>query len=129
MPFQKGHKKIGGRKPGSRNKTYGAIRDSIKSEAQKHGPEIIEELWRIISAKDKRDRHVYDIDPRLKAMTLLLERGYGRPAQEITMTVKKDIDDYSDAELAVIAGVSLEDSSLGTDPAPEEGPSDPHQLH
>jgi len=129
MPFQKGHKKIGGRKPGSRNKTYGAIRDSIKTEAQKHGPEIIEELWRIISAKDKRDRHVYDIDPRLKAMNLLLERGYGRPAQEITMTIKKDVNDYSDNELALIAGISSEDESLGDTAAAESSPSDPHQLH
>jgi hypothetical protein len=87
---------------------HGNALANIKAAAQVHGPEIIAALWHIVSAKSHKQGggFVYDIGARLKAMSILLDRGYGRPAQDITVATKQDIDEYSDDELLVIAGVS-----------------------
>src|SRR5262249_46328547 len=91
--FQRAHPRYGGRKPGSITK-HRAAASNIKIAAQSHGPEIIAELWRIVSARRHKrgdSSYVYDTDARLKSMAILLERGYGRPAQEVTATVKKSV--------------------------------------
>ena len=70
----KGHKKAGGRPKGVPNK----ITASIKALAGKHGPDAIAKLVKIM--KDKKAPHATQI----AACRELLDRGYGKPAQEVT---------------------------------------------
>jgi hypothetical protein len=127
MTFQPEHPRYGGRKKGQtcQYKHRAALND-IKAAAQRHGEEIIAELSRIAFEKNADGTaHTYEIEHRIKAMHILLERGYGRPAIDISVATKKSIDDFSDEELAIIAGISIsEDGDLEEDPD-----ADPDQLH
>jgi len=129
--FQPGHRKFGGRKPGSISK-HRIAASNIKLAAQSHGLEIVQELWRIVSAKSHKPpyAHCYDADARIKACAILLERGYGRPAQEVTASVKKHFDDFSDEEIAIVLGVSLEDiHKQDALPDGDDLPTDPTKLN
>ncbi len=74
MAAHKGHKKAGGRKKGVPNKATA----EIKALAQKHGPEMIKGIYKLTKSKDERIQ--------LAAFQAMLERGYGRVAQAVTMT-------------------------------------------
>jgi len=133
MPFQKGHKRWGGRKKGMLSK-HGIATSNIKIACQKFGPTIVDELWKIASARTKTGALRYDVDARLRAMQLLLERGYGRPAQEVTMQVKKHIDDFSDEELLIVdaAARAVQDDNAAQDgemPNGDVPPVDPTKLN
>jgi hypothetical protein len=67
-----GQPKTGGRKKGTPNR----VTNEVKSLAQVHGPDIIDELYRI-AKKSKAD------SDRVAAIKELLNRGYGRPANPI----------------------------------------------
>lgn len=41
---------------------------------------------------------------RVNAATTLIERGYGKPSQDMNLNVKRSIDDFTDEELAILAG-------------------------
>jgi hypothetical protein len=125
MGFQKGHPRYGGRKKLQRKVPLA----DIKSAAQMHGPAIIEMLWAIVGEKTKSGRWAYETDSRLKAMQVLLDRGYGRPMQDISLTVKKHVDDYTDNELALVAGISLEDGSIAEIAMEDEGPKETDRVH
>jgi hypothetical protein len=70
-----GQPKTGGRKKGTPNRAT----NEVKSIAQQHGPEIIDELYRIATSSAS------DGD-RIQAARTLLERGYGRPASPIHLS-------------------------------------------
>lgn len=63
----------GGRQKGTPNKST----NEIKELAQRHCPEVLAEFARIF--KDKKA----DLDSRIKVGVELLNRGYGRPAQQL----------------------------------------------
>lgn len=68
----KGQAKTGGRKKGSANLATREIREL----AQEHGPEAIAKAASLM----KRSRNP---DIVLRAVTILLDRGYGKPAQAL----------------------------------------------
>ena len=74
MAAHKGHPKAGGRKRGVPNKATA----EIKALAQEYGSEMIAELYDLTKSKDERIK--------LAAIGMMLERGYGRAAQAVTMT-------------------------------------------
>jgi len=134
--FQRGHPRWGGRKKGVtyKCKTYAdAPIRQIKEAAMVRGPAIIAELWKIVSDKFHKKGNCsyrYDTDARIKAMSILLERAYGRPAQEVTATVKKTLEDFSDQEIAIVLGLSLEDIYKQDTTLDENGlPIDPDKIN
>ena len=74
MAAHKGHPKTGGRKRGVPNKATA----EIKALAQEHGPKMIKKLVALTGSKDERTQ--------IAAIRELLDRGYGRAAQAVTMT-------------------------------------------
>ena len=74
MAAHKGHPKAGGRKRGVPNKATA----EIKALAQEHGPKMIKKLVALTGSKDERTQ--------IAAIRELLDRGYGRAAQAVTMT-------------------------------------------
>lgn len=71
--------KFGGRVAGTPNKATA----EIKELAQEYGPDAIDKLW-AIAKKSKSD------PAKVAAIRELLDRGYGKPAQ--SMTLKGDSD-------------------------------------
>ena len=61
-----------GRKPGSVNETTKLIREA----AQKHGPDMIDELVRLAKQSESDAA-------RVAAANAVLDRGYGRPKQSL----------------------------------------------
>jgi hypothetical protein len=80
--------------PGGRPKAVGHVRDL----ARLHTAEAIKVLAAIM--KNSKASHA----ARVAAASALLDRAYGRPAQEIAVTPRGSIHDFSDDELASIAG-------------------------
>ena len=74
MAAHKGHKKAGGRKKGVPNKATA----EVKALAQEYGSEMIAALYDLTKSEDERIK--------LAAIGMMLERGYGRAAQAVTMT-------------------------------------------
>ena len=70
----KGKSKTGGRKKGVPNKATA----EIKALAQEHGPKMIKKLVVLTDSEDERTQ--------IAAIRELLDRGYGRAAQAVTMT-------------------------------------------
>ena len=75
-------KKTGGRQPGSLNK----ITADIRELAGQHGPAVIAELARLVTESDSEP-------VRVSAGRELLDRGFGKPAQN-----REPIDDHRDAD-------------------------------
>ena len=73
MAAHKGHKKVGGRKKGTLNKTT----TDIKAIAQKYGKSSMEGIAKLANnAKTPAQT-------RLAAYGMLLDRGYGKPKQVV----------------------------------------------
>ena len=87
-PFQPGQSG----NPGGRPKIVGDIR----ALAREHTPEAIAELVRL-ATKARRE------EVRLRAIEVLLDRGYGKPNQSVQIDavfLEKKLNQLSDAELA-----------------------------
>jgi len=69
--FDQGHKKVGGRKKGTPNKTP----SEIKTKAQSYGPEMLE-IW-VTIARDKMQPGA----TRVSAAEKVVEYGYGKVTQ------------------------------------------------
>ena len=74
MPFEKG--KSGN--PGGRPKEVAEVREL----AQKHGPAAIQRLVTLMSSDNERTA--------VAACEAILNRGYGRPAQSVTVAGEED---------------------------------------
>ncbi len=74
MPFEKG--KSGN--PGGRPKEVAEVRELAK----KHGPAAIERLVTLMSSENERTA--------VAACEAILNRGYGRPAQSVTVAGEED---------------------------------------
>ena len=74
MPFEKG--KSGN--PGGRPKEVAEVRELAK----KHGPAAIERLKTLMNSENERTA--------VAACEALLNRGYGRPAQSVTLAGEED---------------------------------------
>ncbi len=84
-------KKTGGRQPGSLNK----ITADVRELASQHGPAVIAELARLATGSDSEP-------VRVSAGRELLDRGFGKPAQNREPIDDHRIDDeqVSDLEIA-----------------------------
>ena len=87
----RGQPKTGGRKPGTLNKVSADIREL----AGQHGPAVIAELARLATESDSEP-------VRVSAGRELLDRGYGKPAQnrEPIDDHRADDEEVSDLEIA-----------------------------
>lgn len=101
----------GGRKPGTPNRTT----REIKELAEPFGAEAIEVLARIM-----RDDNA---DPRTQvaAAKELLDRGYGRPTQAVTVDARVAVREMSDEDLhqqikTLAAQIGLSVATLDDDP-------------
>jgi hypothetical protein len=72
-PFEKGHKKLGGRKPGSRNQAVTDLKQLLNRMIPE---EMLERMW----WKELRNK---DPHLRLKAFELMLHYRFGKPVQPI----------------------------------------------
>ncbi len=101
--FQKGHAKLGGRKPNTKNKI------DIKALAQAHAPIAFAEIVKLASKSENESI-------RLRASELVLERAYGKPHTTADISIKRDVRDLStDDILRALAafGVAGEEKSPG----------------
>jgi hypothetical protein len=73
--------RYGGRAKGTPNKATA----DIKALAQEHAPKAIAELARLVGAAESEQA-------RVAAIKELLDRGYGKPAQEMALTGKDGAD-------------------------------------
>lgn len=63
---------------------------------------------------------------RVTAATVLIERAYGRPPADVSLNVKRNIDDFSDEELAALMETGGEESGAeGALPPPASPPVAP----
>jgi hypothetical protein len=76
MAKAKGSAKTGGRQPGTPNK----IQSDLKELIQRHGPELIDGLLKLV-----RDPGTPPA-AKVAATKELMDRGYGKPAQSVAVT-------------------------------------------
>jgi hypothetical protein len=73
------------------------VAPDVRILAQGYGQAAIKELaWLLRNSESE--------EVRLRAADLLLMRGYGRPPVDVNVVVKRDVDDFTDAELALLVG-------------------------
>jgi hypothetical protein len=102
---------VKGVRPGGRQKgTPNRFPPEIKALAAQYGPEAIDEIVTLM-------RRSKSEDISLRAADMLLMRAYGRPQLDVSIFVKREVDDFSDAELALLV-----DDGHGTPPAPVDLP-------
>lgn len=94
-------KKYGGRIKGTPNKSTA----EIKSLAQDYGEKAIRTLVKLMDRKDP--------DIALRASKELLDRGYGRPAQSVTVETPLDVRHLPTPELEALI-VRLEQALAGS---------------
>ena len=90
----KGHPRYGGRTKGVPNR----VTRELKSLAQAYGPEALRCAVRIMRRRTASDQ------AKLAAVAIILDRAYGRPAQntEINLTGDLNIESMSDRQLAAL---------------------------
>lgn len=76
MPRQKGLPKTGGRKPGSLNKATAEAKMAIEDLAKTHAPDALASLVNVALNGQSESA-------RVSAAVALLERGYGKPRQQV----------------------------------------------
>ena len=80
MPFEKGKGKTGGRKPGVPNKTRNQLKELVQSHTEAAVQTLVSIMGDGLAAQSAR----------VAAANSLLDRGYGKPAQQQLITGNED---------------------------------------
>src|SRR3990167_697724 len=86
MGFKAGAEWNGNRK--GRPRTGSALADRIRAECGSDGERLVAFLMRVAFGQDKKAKA--DIRARLIAAGMLLERGFGKPPQDVTFGLGDD---------------------------------------